>query len=381
MNVLINPPEMKQMGYTPPPLGLLYLAANDPDTRIADLALHGSQFAVADEPVGVVGCTMLTPTRHSALFTLKNWKENNPGVTTVAGGVHVSLMTKQLVDNYPFVDYWVVGDGERAWKRLCEGERPTEKVIVDHVENLDSLPMPAWDRIDINQYPARGSGVHRGNDLSTLPRVSIVLGRGCEGSCTFCSTWWVNGKYRYHGREWMRQEIDYLWDAGVRHLVFQDDNLCDDRLAFTRLCQILDYYNFSWFGCARVDNFSLELARMAKDAGCYQMSFGIESGSKTILASMHKKTTLEQALDAREACRQAGITFTALMMGGYPGETPETRFETEQFLARLQPDDIGSMGYTFVLPGTHLYAECKRQGMISDDYWLGPDEWFIYPHR
>jgi radical SAM superfamily enzyme YgiQ (UPF0313 family) len=287
-------------------------------------------------------------------------------------------MTDQLVENYPFVDYWVCGDGETIWRDLCKGGRPTGKILKQPVEHLDSLPLPAWERINVMEYPARGAGVHRGNDLGKVPRVSIVLGRGCSGACTFCSTWWVNGRYRAHSKEWIAQELDMLWRMGVRHLVWQDDCLTADKASFFGLCDVLANYNFSWFGTTRVDCFDLETARRAAAAGCYEMTFGVESGSPTILRRMNKKVNLEQALEAREACRAAGLKYTALMMGGFPYETEPTRQETREFLTRLAPDDVGCMGHTFILPGTALYKKCKRAGLLDDSFWLGPEAYYTY---
>jgi radical SAM superfamily enzyme YgiQ (UPF0313 family) len=378
MNLLVNPPGMVQMGYTPPPLGLLYIAANDPNTHILDLAINKSATIPNDllTHAEIVGVSMLTPTRHDALRILKFCKD--VGKVTVAGGVHTSVMTKQLVEHYPFIDYWVCGDGEVAWKDLCNGKRSAEKVLKKPVARLDDLPLPAWERINVMEYPVRGTGMHRGNDLGKLPRVSIILGRGCSGTCTFCSTWWVNGRYRAHSKEWMARELSLLWDMGVRHLVWQDDCLTADKFAFYELCNVLANYNFSWYGTSRVDCFDMEIARLAVATGCYTMSFGFESGSPAILRKMNKKTDLEQAMEAREACRAAGLKCTALMMGGFPYETESTQQETREFLDRLKPDEIGSLGHTFILPGTALYQECKRKGLLDDQFWLGFEPYYIY---
>jgi radical SAM superfamily enzyme YgiQ (UPF0313 family) len=83
--------------------------------------------------------------------------------------------------------------------------------------------------------------------------------------------------------------LDLLWQMGVRHLVWQDDCLPADKASCLKLCDVLADHNFSWFGTTRVDCFDLEIAKRAADAGCYEMTFGGESGSPTILRKMNNE--------------------------------------------------------------------------------------------
>lgn len=423
MNLLVNPVSMVQDNYTPPPLGLLYLAAMDSETEILDLALNKVRTRTsADYNYGllkgyieqtkprVVGVPVFTMGRHDSFECLRIAKE--AGCVTVAGGPHVTIMAKTSLKsqmaNYPWVDHWVAGDGEYAWRDICRlaaGTPPLTKGDVftradldlasqialkanigprnsliwnKHIENLDDLPLPAWERININDYPARGWGVHRGNDLGALPRVSIVLGRGCAGRCGFCSAFWVSGRPRAHGSDYIAAHMQRLWDLGARHLVLQDDCLTCDREAAMVLCDILDRYNFSWFATTRVDRVDDELVGRMAAAGCYNISFGIEHGSKRILNRMHKDLDLSRAFEAREACRKHGVKFTALMMDGYPYGDEESAREDREFRVKLQPDEWGSLGHTAVFPGTALYQACKKAGLIDDDFWLGPEPYYIY---
>ncbi len=382
MNLLINPPSMVQSGYTPPPLGLLYLAAMDADTVVYDAALDvvrgrpdRTAEYLANKP-RVAGVPVYTAQRHDSWRILKMAKE--AGAVTVAGGPHVAVMLAQVVQEYgDFVDHFVSGDGEPVWEMICHRHN-VPQVMSRTIVNLDDLPLPAWDRVPLLSYPARGKGVHRGNDLSKLPRISVVFGRGCSGHCAFCSAFWVNGEYRHHGRKWMAFNLEQLWQRGVRHLVFQDDCLTADREAALMLCEILCNYSFSWHATTRVDCIDDELATAMAAAGCYATSFGIESGSPTILTRMGKQIDLSAAFVAKEACRKAGIHFSALLMGGYPGQTRATAEEDADFRQRLNPDSVGTIGCTWVFPGTRLYQECKCAGLIDDSFWLGPEPYYVY---
>ncbi len=176
----------------------------------------------------------------------------------------------------------------------------------------------------------------------------------------------------------MKKHLDQLWSMGARHLCFQDDCLTVDRDAFLDLCRILKEYNFACFGTTRADCIDQEIVEAAYDAGFYEFAIGIEHGSQRMLDAMHKKTNLDAAFKAREFCRKAGISFTALMMEGYPGETAEDRQENKQFLAKLDPDCIGTIGHIMVLPGTKLYRQCRDAGLLNDDFWLGNEPYFTY---
>jgi anaerobic magnesium-protoporphyrin IX monomethyl ester cyclase len=374
MNVLINPISMIQEGYTPPPLGLLHIAAMDPNTIVIDHARnHASDITtiLKQHNPKIVGVPVYTLGRKTSIEILRIAK--SLGAITVAGGAHTSLMADQMAREYPFIDHLVVGDGELAWKAITSGTDLSgdhARIIDMRVEDLSTLPCPAWHLINIKHYQAWGEGVHRGYDLTKEPRCPIVFGRGCKGSCAFCSTWMINGKYRHYNLDYMDCLLKALWAKGVRHLGWQDDCLTADMDATRELCGILSHYNFASFGTTRVDCLDDSLADELANSGFYELSFGIESGSPEILKAMGKRTDLSIGLAARAACRAAGIKFTALMIDNYPGESGGTRLETQRYLRLLNPDKVCSLGQTLVLPGTRIYEQYKAAGKINDDYWL-----------
>jgi radical SAM superfamily enzyme YgiQ (UPF0313 family) len=91
---------------------------------------------------------------------------------------------------------------------------------------------------------------------------------------------------------------------------------------------------------------------------------------------INKRTDLEQALKVRQWCKDYGVQFKALMMQGFPFETPETRREDREFRVRLHPDEWGTVGHIIVLPGTKLYRDLKKEGKIDDSFWLGSQPYY-----
>lgn len=173
VNLLINPGCMVFRGNTPPPLALLYIAAAQGNTVIHDEAVRSKMDLKKVQP-RIVGVPIYTKHRHASLNRLREAKA--AGAVTVAGGCHVSVMTAQMVEHYGgFIDYFVVGDGELAWKAICAGE-DVPQVVQMRVEKLDDLPLPAWHLLDWREY----------QEIRDSPRISVLLGRGCTGRCTFC---------------------------------------------------------------------------------------------------------------------------------------------------------------------------------------------------
>jgi radical SAM superfamily enzyme YgiQ (UPF0313 family) len=369
MNLLIKPASFIMIGQSPPPLGLLYMASMDEDTQILDMVFDKRDVwhIIEKEQPKVVGVQMYSTSRHDSLDLLKRIKSY--GCITVAGGPHASVMAKQLESEYDFIDHIVVGDGETAWEWLTlhytdsphKWEKPP-KIIRELVMDLDQLPIPAWDKIDINKY--------------ARDRINVVMGRGCDGQCTFCSAWWVNGKYRHHSFGWIYEHLEKLWNLGVRHLRWQDDCLTNSKEATTDLISALSHFNFKSVGTTRVDMVTKQQIEALKGVGFYSLGFGIESGSQTILNMINKRTDLEQALKVRQWCKDYGVQFKALMMQGFPFETPETRREDREFRVRLHPDEWGTVGHIIVLPGTKLYRDLKKEGKIDDSFWLGSQPYY-----
>ena len=319
----------------------------------------------------------------------------NPRVSVVLGGAHPTIMHQQIMQHYPFVDYIVLGEGEQTCLELAQGREPSEIAGLvfrkngkiektaqrQNIENLDDLPLPAWRLIDLKKYPARGSGVYRGIDLEKEPRISVVFSRGCKGHCDFCSTWWIWKGWRHRSAGNMADELELLYrDHGIRHFCFADDTLTVDRKATIDLCdEILSRkLKIAFHATTRTDCVDEVVMRKMHEAGCYQIAFGIETGSQALLEKMGKENDIAASERAIQLAKQTGISVTALMIIGNVGETTETMIDTIRFLQRTEPSDIGCVGGLWVLPGTKHYRECKQKKFIEDDFWLGDEPYKIY---
>lgn len=400
--LLINPHESDQSGFTNPPLGLLYIAGvllkHGFDAHVLDACIEGKgaiSKAVEELRPNLVGITCLTPARKKALEVAKIVKDHDPAIKVVMGGAHPTIMYKQLMENYPFVDYVVLGEGEITFLEIAQEKEPAQinglayrdgdKVVKTaprkYVENLDDLPFPAWQLLDLKKYPVIGKGTFNGVNIAKEPRIPIIFSRGCKGHCDFCSTWWIWRGWRHRSPKNMVNELELLYkNHGICHFWFADDAMTIDRNATIELCNEIVRRELKIAFCitTRTDCVDETVLKKLKAAGCYQIAYGIETGAPTLLAKMHKENDIETSKKAIRLTKKAGIKATALMIIGNVGETEETFRDTLDFLRKADPDDIGCVGGLWILPGTKLYDECKAKGFIDDDFWLTDEPYKLY---
>jgi anaerobic magnesium-protoporphyrin IX monomethyl ester cyclase len=400
--LLINPHGTAQDGYTNPPLGLLYLAGtlmkNGISVRVADACLDGKEVigrALAEFRPDVVGITCLTPGRKKALEAAKMVKKFDPSIQTVLGGAHPTIMYRQLLEQYDCIDLVAMGEGEQTLLEIANGiqnesiagiayrEKGEVKKTPQrpYIADLDDIPFPAWDLIDFSRYRPWGKGTIRGINLEKVPRVSVIFSRGCKGHCDFCSTWWIWRGWRHRSPSNMADELEWLYrDFGIRHFCFADDAFTINRNATAGLCDeiIKRRMNIAFFATTRTDCVDEDLLRRMKEAGCYEVSFGIETGSQQLLNGMTKENEIETAAAAIKMTKDAGLKATALLIVGSIGETEQSVQETLAFLKRTKPDQVASTGGLWILPGTKVYQHCKKLGFIDDDFWLSDEPYKVY---
>lgn len=401
--LLVNPPKVDQGGYTPSPLGLLYLASylknkGINNVCVVDAAIRGEKILrkkIVEFKPDLVGISCLTPGRHQALGVASYAKKINPNCKTVLGGIHPTLMWHQILSHYPQVDYIVRGEGEVTFFELVKGKKPADitglvwkrygKIINNPdrplITDLNSIPLPAWDLVDPTTYPPWGIGIENGIDLTKETRYSIIFSRGCMGCCTFCSSWKVWKGYRYRSGLKVADEIESLVrQFGAKHFAFYDDTLTGNREEVINFCReiVKRKIRVAIHGTTRVDFVDAQLLSWMKKAGFYEISYGIESGSPSMLIKINKRTDLEKIKRTAKLTKKAKIKLCALMMFGLPRETREDKEESLKLLRQIKPDDIGTVGEVWIFPGTALYEQAKNALLIDDRFWLSRKPYYIY---
>jgi radical SAM superfamily enzyme YgiQ (UPF0313 family) len=400
--VLVNPPyERIAPGYEfvrhvtnrSPSLGLLHLAATarehgwtptilESDAQALDEALVIEK-VVASAP-SVVGITLFTVGVWSAVNIARGIKRALPNVVIVVGGPHISSMGRETMERFLDFDFAVNGEGEWVLVELLDalekgGDfgaiagltwRNGEEVRVNAPQpirkELDELPMPAWDLLPDfpRAYPPAIFDFPRG------PVATIAASRGCPFHCKFCDTSTFGARVRAYSPKAVVEMIAHLqkhW--AVRHIMFVDDLFLASRTRVTEFCERLlaSKMQITWTCTARVDTVKPGVLDLMRKAGCWEISFGLETGSNDLLRKMDKDAKVEESEQAVGWTHAAGIRTKGLFMLGYPGETPETIQMTKDFVRRI-PMDIMNLTKFTPYPGSPIYVDLYGT-KIRPDHW------------
>lgn len=289
----------------------------------------------------------------------------------VVGGPHTSLFPESIPD---VVDFVVIGEGERAILDIVE-ERATERIIRGTVtEDLDSLPMPAYDYFQDNRYWTRV------DPCPDDPIYTMNTSRGCPFHCRFCSVKGVWGKtYRAFSATRIVNDISFLKEQyGIKGVYFREDHFTFSRKRTVEFCELLLKHglNIKWFCESRVNNLDKEILSLMKRSGCQWLYLGCESGSQRMLDYYKKGITVDQIRSAIRSAEEVGIdTFTSWIVGA-PTETDAELNETLCLVEELKPTSAGFNVY-MGLPGSELCADLLNSG----DYVYIDDIGIVYTNK
>jgi len=378
---------------TLPPLGLCYLAgvmqAGGHDVKIIDAPALGitneeTVSSVLEWGARYAGITSTTDTVFSAAKAAGLIKAKDKGVVTLLGGAHVTAMPEDTLRKFGSFDYGVIGEGETTLKELIDAlekdrhvggikgivYRDGGNVILKDgrpfIEDLDSLPFPAWKMLpDISRFYRPFIGNYK-----RLPSASLVTSRGCPGRCAFCDTKVFGSKYRVHSAEYVLKMIRYLKENhGIKDICFYDDVFTVFKKRLSDICEGLRKKDCSvaWSCMARVNTVDYEMMKMMKDAGCWKIGFGIESASDNILKLMNKNATTKQAKKAVAEAKKAGLEVEGYFILGFFGENRETLKETRDFIVKSELDMV-LLSHFLPFPGSPAYAHLGKYGDFREDW-------------
>jgi radical SAM superfamily enzyme YgiQ (UPF0313 family) len=163
-------------------------------------------------------------------------------------------------------------------------------------------------------------------------------------------------------------DIEHCIHQGYREIKFIDDTLAADYDRAMRLAKEIKArrLDFTWFASACVNQVDKPLLQAFRDAGCWAILFGAESGVQKNLNTLRKGTTLEQIRKAVKAAQEVGLRVNTPFLFGIPGETFEEGLQTIDFAVDLNPDMANFHAIT-PFPGTYLYDNLEKYGTMSDE--------------
>ena len=346
------------------------------------------------------------------------------GAATIAFGTHVTPIPRETMRAYPALDYSLVGEPDLTLRDLLDhlekkiADRPPliEKLFGDHdpdycpdtngnsgvdlrlikglawrngaeialnahrpfIKDLDDLPMPMHELLPFDKYRM---------PLIKGPFTFIVTSRGCPAGCTYCIKH-VSYQYgvRLRSPELLVEEMKALKALGIDNIHMYADLFTVNREQVMELCRLMvaEDLGIKWTCNSRVDYVDEEMLSWMAKAGCWYITWGIESGSEQILKNVHKGAYPDKAERALRWARKAGIKNWGYFIIGLPGETEETIGQTIDFAKQL-PLDIALFHVAAPYPGTPFFFEVVenqwfRPGTRWEQVDMGEGTVLDYPH-
>jgi len=362
------------------PLGLCSLAAvarkhgyaaQILDARVLGMNLEETVEEIIKINPDYLGLTAVTITIDRVAEVAAEIKKKNAGIKIILGGPHLTAVPEETFNRFKSFDLGVIGEGEltliELLQKLDQGEDLNEVsglIFVENgnlkltkprgfIENLDDLPMPAWDLLP-NLTKFYHPTIY---SLNRLPSTHLVTSRGCPGKCIFCDTAVFGKKFRHFSSEYVMKMIKELYyNYGIKDILFDDDLFMGNRKRLVDICNMLieKKLNLTWSCNARVDFITKDILSLMKNAGCWQIAYGIESGSQRMLDYMGKNTNLNQIKEVLRWTRKAGIRTKGFFMMGYPIETKEDALQTIKFATEIDLLDF-QINFFTPLPGSEAY--------------------------
>ncbi|MFC2142069.1 B12-binding domain-containing radical SAM protein [Acidobacteriota bacterium] len=403
-SVLINPPitpeqvfgdwDLSDLDTYCPPLGLLYIAGylrqfghtvHIIDTIPLKWTLEELVQNVSLLDPDVIGISSTTVNIVNANRIAEKLKTNGLKAPIILGGPHVSALPKLTLERYCAFDYGVLGEGEMSYLELIqtiEKKEPISSVkgiawrdnsgdiivnpIRPLIEDLDILPLPAWDLLPNfpDAYP------HNALETKRLPAATILTSRGCPFQCTFCDRSVFGNSVREHSVEYTIKMIQYLkHEHGIKDLMVVDDNFLLKKQRLFQICDAMidNKMNLSWYCLGHVKYMTEDRLKKIREAGCWIMEVGIESGSDRILKLIKKNTTKAEIASAVTTAKKAGIKIKGNFIFGLPTETKESLEETIEF-AKSIDIHLFQQTYMTILPGCELSFDAEKYGTYESEW-------------
>ena len=340
--------------------------------------------AVKKEKPHLVGVTMLTDEYAKAGHTaIKLVKEIDPKIITVMGGVYVISSPQHTMAN-PDLDYAVIGEGEYAFRsllgflngsnKLPEGiayKNDNTSIIpkrVPFINNLDALPIPAYDLVDYSKY-ANQVGRYSVDNPRELPYGRMFTSRGCPIGCIFCQVDKISGKcFRIRSPGNVIEEMDMLKSKyRIRSVIFDDDNFFINRKRAISIFNLMikRKLNLKWNAIA-VPIFLLdeELLDIMRESGCEYLDVAIESGSQRVLSEIIKKPVkLDKVIKILDKAKSLCIDIASNFVIGFPGETWDEIRQSISFAEKIDVDYV-KIFIANPLPGTILERMAIENGVL-----------------
>lgn len=369
------------------PLGLLYLKSylnlieedytvNILDMNALELPIKAVSHAIKEYDPDIIGITCVIGKWETVRELAKEIKIHT-NIPVVVGGVNPSLYpweTLQCQD----IDYVVAGAGQIPFRNLCfriETDKDTDHIPNVYTRNnctekikgeflfgdIDRYPLPDRACLPINHYQMPL--------FPSQPVTSMVTSLGCPFNCSFCASKNFSPVI-IRKTENIIAELKNIEESGIKGVLFNDELFTITPKRIKEICSaiISEDINLDWSVRSRANLISLDSLKLMRDAGCFNIHLGIESGTDRILQKMRKGIDLYTIKKSVDTIKSAGLSVTASFMIGYKSESEDEILETIQFAKDLELNSA-QFFITQPEPRTELYEDVKEIYGLPDDIY------------
>lgn len=396
MKVLLIVPNLYSHDFMPC-LSVAYLKGfinekTDHEAVVVDLVYHRKDWKeyllrrIKEEKPDIIGPSVLSFNFPEGLMIARFIKENFD-IKIIFGGVHVILAPDEVIENDQ-VDIISTGEGELVLKELLDKSldckdvkgiwyKQGKKVVKNEkrrlISNLDDLPFPDFEDFELERY-----------FVVNHDHLPIMGSRGCPFNCTFCSNHALKknleGKYvRFRSAENVIEEIELrikqYKNRGLRFFYFFDDTFIFDKKFVLEFCKKYVrkgfHKHFKWTANVRANLVTEEIIKAMKDAGCYEVRMGVESGNDYIRNTVYNRNMSEEQLtNSFKIIKKYELELRLDFIIGAPYETIEMMEESLE-LAKKSGGDRVFFARLYPFPGTKIKNVCEKEHVIEENTRLG----------
>ena len=326
-----------------------------------------------------------TPSFKNDLDIASKIKRDLPASKIALSGPHASVFVEQILVDYPFIEYVLVGEYEYTLLDLANAlennsnpksilglaYRENKRVKVNNrrptIDDLDSLPWPERESLPIYNYNDAFAGL-------PLPNVQVWASRGCPFSCTFClwpQTIYGEHKHRKRSPKDIVAEIEYLVKKfDFKAVYFDDDIFNADKKQVLAICDeiIKRGIKIPWAIMGVATLMDEEVLNGLARAGLYAVKYGIESTSPSVLKSCKKNLDLEKTSRIIQTTKGLGIKVHLTFCLGLPGETKSSIDNTIKFIRKVKPDSL-QFSLATPFPGTDFFEYVDNKKWLQSKNW------------
>lgn len=382
MKIALIMANKEKQGY--PPLGILYIASylrkynSKCEIDVYDI-FPDSSFSPSNYDIIGLSCMSI---QYPDACDFASSIRNDYNGKIVFGGVHTTL-TKQVPN---CVDFGIIGEGEKTFLELVNFLEKSSDIpknvpglVINNrgnlilttkrepIKDLDSIPYPAWDLIDMEYYlkPNNVYGTVVGIGLS------LMTSRGCCFNCKFCSSVKMWDNLRFHSAEYVVDMIQHIKDTyDVEHIWYADDHFALNKKRLNRIAELIEEKNIKigmGISC-RVDSYDDEMKNLLKRIGVKALALGLETGSDRILKDIKSGCSLsikEEAQVVRQMVND-GFQVHGMFIINTPGETIDDLNQTVNFIHSLPLCKV-SVAVATPYYGTEWWNIAQKQGIVGND--------------